>query len=56
MLDLGLELSPSKGFESPIGVFEFCKRMIGPNCEFSPLGMKGISVALRSPNYLTSLF
>jgi len=56
MLDLGLELSPSKGLESPLGVFEFCKRLIGPNVEFSPLGMKGISVALKSPAYLTSLF
>jgi len=56
MLDLGLELSPSKGLESPKGVFEFCKRLIGPLAEYSPLGMKGISVALRSPVYLTSLF
>lgn len=56
MLDLGLELSPSKGLESQIGVFEFCKRLIGPLAEFSPLGMKGMSVALKSPVYLTSLF
>jgi len=56
MLNLGLELSPSKGLESPLGVFEFCKRLIGPLGEYSPLGMKGISVALKSPAYLTSLF
>lgn len=56
MLNLGLELSDSKGFESPIGVFEFCKRLIGPKGEYSPLGMKGMSVALKSPAYLTSLF
>jgi hypothetical protein len=56
MLDLGLELSPSKGLESPLGVFEFCKRLIGPFAEYSPLGMKGMAVVLRSPAYLTSLF
>jgi hypothetical protein len=56
MEDLGLELSPTKGLVSPIGVFEFCKRLIGPVCEFSPLGMKGISVALKSPNYIPNLF
>lgn len=56
MQNLGLELSPSKGLESPIGVFEFCKRLIGPKGEYSPLGMKGIAVALKSPAYLTSLF
>jgi len=56
MLDLGLELSPSKGLESPKGVFEFCKRLITPIHEFSPIGMKGMSVALKSPAYLTSLF
>jgi hypothetical protein len=56
MLDLGLELSPSKGLESPFGVFEFCKRLIGPVAEYSPLGMKGMAVVLRSPAYMTSLF
>lgn len=56
MMDLGLELSPSKGLESPNGVFEFCKRLIGPTHEYSPIGMRGISVALKSPAYLTSLF
>lgn len=56
MQNLGLELSPSKGLESPKGVFEFCKRLIGPEGEYSPLGMKGIGVALKSPAYLTSLF
>jgi hypothetical protein len=56
MMDLGLELSDSKGFESPNGTFEFCKRMITPSGEVSPIGMKGLSVALKSPAYLTSLF
>jgi len=56
MLDLGMELSPSKGLQSPRGVFEFCKRLIGPHHEYSPLGMRGISVALKSPVYFTSLF
>lgn len=56
MLSLGLELSDSKGFESPKGVFEFCKRLIGPDGEYSPLGMKGISVAIKSPVYLSNLF
>jgi len=56
MQDLGLELSDSKGLESQHGVFEFCKRLIGPTHEFSPIGMKGMSVALKSPAYLTSLF
>jgi len=56
MLSLGMELSDSKGFESPKGVFEFCKRLIGPEGEYSPIGMKGIGVVLKSPAYLTSLF
>jgi hypothetical protein len=56
MLELGMELSDSKGFESPNGVFEFCKRLIGPLGEYSPIGMKGMSVVLKSPAYLTSLF
>jgi hypothetical protein len=56
MLNLGLELSDSKGLESPKGVFEFCKRLIGPEGEYSPLGMKGLSVTLKSPAYITSLF
>jgi hypothetical protein len=56
MESLGLELSDSKGFASPVGVFEFCKRLIGPDHEYSPLGMKGISVALKSPAYLSNLF
>lgn len=56
MLGLGLELSPSKGLESPVGVFEFCKRLIGPCHEYSPLGMKGLSMALKSPAYISNLF
>jgi hypothetical protein len=56
MLNLGLELSDSKGLESHLGVFEFCKRLIGPKGEYSPIGMKGLSVVLKSPAYLSSLF
>jgi len=56
MIDLGLELSPSKGLESPIGVFEFCKRIITPEGDVSPIGMRGLSMVLKSPVYLTSLF
>jgi hypothetical protein len=56
MLELGLELSPSKGLESPKGVFEFCKRIITPTGELTPLGMKGISEAIKSPVYLSNLF
>jgi len=56
MLELGLELSPSKGLESPRGVFEFCKRLIGPHGEYTPLGMKGLSMAIKSPAYLSNLF
>jgi len=53
---LGVEINISKSLVSDRGVMEFAKRLVTPDCEYSPLGAKNIILCLKDRIYLPSLF
>jgi len=53
---LGVEINISKSLVSDRGVMEFAKRLVTPDCEYSPLGAKNIILCLKDRIHLPSLF
>jgi len=56
MEQLGVDISKPKSLVSPVGLFEFAKRICGPLEEFSPLGPANLVLALRNSSRLPALF
>jgi len=55
MSDLGLDINLSKTITSEIGVFEFAKRLIQFDTEFTPIRAKAALQALRTYNAIPPL-
>jgi len=55
MTDLGVEINLSKSLESRKGVFEFAKRLVSPEAEYSPIGPKAALQVLRTYNAIPGL-
>jgi len=55
MTDLGVEINLSKSLESQKGVFEFAKRLVSPQAEYSPIGPKAVLQVLRTYNAIPGL-
>jgi len=51
MTELGVEINSHKSLQSNIGVFEYAKRLVGPEGEYTGAGPKGILNAVRKNGY-----
>jgi len=52
---LGVEINLSKSISSEIGVMEFAKRLVSPTSNFSPVGPKNVTLALKAPAHIPTL-
>lgn len=53
---LGVEINLAKSLFSEKGVFEYAKRLVGPDGEYSPIGPANVLWSIRSFSMIPSLF
>jgi hypothetical protein len=56
MRDLGVGINMSKSLVSPMGIFEFAKRLVSWREEYTPIGPANLLLALRNWQSIPSLF
>lgn len=52
---LGVKINLDKSIQSNIGVMEFAKRLVSPTAEYSPVGPKNVTLALKAPAHISTL-